>query len=93
MELDYARVQEAKVVPERGNPQYISALIFGLHSIIPPYADVICHFIDANKQLRTILLAVRHIYGDHSGRNQARPDISWFRGVLFEGEVGLLHYR
>lgn len=33
---------------------------------------MICHFIDATKQLRILLLAVRHIHGDHSGKNQAR---------------------
>ena len=36
------------------------------------YIDVVCHFIDVNKQLRTLLLAVRHIQGDHSGKNQAK---------------------
>ena len=36
------------------------------------YVDVICHFVDVNKQLRTMLLAVRHIQGDHSGKNQAK---------------------
>lgn len=36
------------------------------------YFDVICHFIDVNKQLRTELLAVRHIQAEHSRKNQAR---------------------
>lgn len=36
------------------------------------YVDIICHFINVNKQLRTLLLAVRHMQGDHSGKNQAK---------------------
>ncbi len=36
------------------------------------YVDVICHFIDVNKQLKTLLLAVHYIQGDHSGKNQAK---------------------
>ncbi len=36
------------------------------------YIDVIAHFLDAKKQLRTVVLAVCNIHGDHSGKNQAK---------------------
>ena len=36
------------------------------------YLDVIAHFLDAKKELRAVVLAVRNIHGDHSGKNQAK---------------------
>ncbi len=39
------------------------------------YIDVIAHFLDAKKELRTVVLAVRNIHGDHSGKNQAKAII------------------
>ncbi len=33
------------------------------------YIDVIAHFLDAKKELRTVVLAVRNIHGDHRGKN------------------------
>lgn len=51
------------------NFEYCSGVI-GINNTA--YVDVICHFIDIKNQLRTLLLAVRHIRGDHGGKNQAR---------------------
>ncbi len=39
------------------------------------YFDVIAHFLDTKKFLRTVVLAVRNIHGDHSGKNQPKPVI------------------
>ncbi len=39
------------------------------------YIDVIMHLLDATKKLRTVVLAVRNIHGDHSGKNQAKAII------------------
>ncbi len=37
------------------------------------YIDVIAHFLDAKKELRTVALAVRNIHGDHSGKTKPKP--------------------
>ncbi len=39
------------------------------------YIYVIAHFLDVKKELRTVVLVVRNIYGDHSGKNQAKAII------------------
>ncbi len=39
------------------------------------YIDVIANFLDGKKELRTVLLAVRNIHGDHSEKNQAKAII------------------
>ena len=39
------------------------------------YIDVIAHFLDAKKELRTVVLAVRNICEDYSGKNQAKAII------------------
>ena len=39
------------------------------------YIDVITYFQDAKKELRTVVLAVRIINEDHSGKNQAKAII------------------
>lgn len=57
------------------------------------YVDVICHFIDANKQLRTLLLAVRHIQRDHNGKNQAKSIFPVLEKYFFKREVRFLHHR
>ena len=36
------------------------------------YIDVIAHFLNAKKELRTVVLAARNIHGDHSRKNQAK---------------------
>ncbi len=52
------------------------------------YDDVICHFIDVNKQLKTLLLAVRHIQGDHSGKNQAKSILPVLREYSLKEKLG-----
>lgn len=51
---------------------------------------MICHFTDVNKQLRTLLLAVRHIQGDHSGKNQAKsilPVLKEYDFVILQADL------
>ncbi len=52
------------------------------------YFNVICHFIDVNKQLRTLLLAVRYVQGDHSGKNQARSILPVLEEYSLKGNLG-----
>lgn len=52
------------------------------------YVDVICHFIDAKRQLRTLLLAVRDIKGDPSGKNQARSIIPVLEEYSLKEKLG-----
>ena len=52
------------------------------------YVDVICHFIDVNNPLRTLLLAVIHIRGDHGGKNQARSIIPVLEEYSWKEKLG-----
>lgn len=36
------------------------------------YINIVCHFFDQNKQLCTVLLAMRNMYSDHNKKNQAK---------------------
>ncbi len=57
-----------KVLAHAASVVYIS---FDLWTA-PNNTDIVGHFLDQNKQLRTVLLTMRNIHGDHSGKNQAK---------------------
>lgn len=52
------------------------------------YVDIICHFVDINKQLRILLLAVRYIQGDHSGKNQAKSIVPVLEEYSLKEKLG-----
>lgn len=52
------------------------------------YVDVICHFIDAKRQFRTLLLAVRHNKGDYSDKNQAKSIIPVLEEYSLKEKLG-----
>lgn len=52
------------------------------------YIDVIAQFLDAKKELRTVVLAVRNIHGDHSGKNQAKAIITVIDEYALKEKLG-----
>lgn len=52
------------------------------------YIDIVCHFFDQNKQLRTVLLAVRNMHGDHNGKNQAKAILPVLDNYLLKAKLG-----
>ena len=52
------------------------------------YIDIVGHFLDQNKQLRTVLLAVRNMHGDHSGKNQAKAILPVLDEYLLKAKLG-----
>ena len=52
------------------------------------YVNVICHFDDVNKRLRTLLLAIRHIQGDHDGKNQTKFILSILMKYSLKEKLG-----
>ena len=52
------------------------------------YIDIVCHFLDQNKQLRTVLLAVRNMHGDHSGKNLAKAILPVLDEYLLKAKLG-----
>ena len=54
------------------------------------YADVICHFIDVNKQLGMLSLAVRYVQGNNSGKSNTRSTLPVLKEYS-EEKIRLLH--
>ncbi len=52
------------------------------------YIDIVIHFLDQNKQLCTVLLTVRNMHGDHSGKNQAKAILPVFVEYLLKAKLG-----
>ncbi len=52
------------------------------------YIDVIAHCLDAKKEVRTVMLVVCNIYGDHSGKNQAKAIIPVIDGYGLKEKLG-----
>ena len=48
------------------------------------YIDIIGHFLDQNKQLCTVLLTMRNMHNDHSGKNQAKAILLVFNKYLLK---------
>ncbi len=56
------------------------------------YADVICYFVDVNKQLRILSLAVRYVQGNNSGKNNTGSILPVLKKYS-EEKIRLLHYK
>ena len=52
------------------------------------YIDIIYHFFDHNKQVRTVLLAVRNMHGNHSEKNQAKAILPILDEYLLKAKLG-----
>ena len=52
------------------------------------YIDIICHFLDQNKQLHIVLLAVRNMHGNHSEKNQAKAILPILDEYLLKAKLG-----
>ena len=75
------------ILKQACSPAYISFDLW-TSSNNTAYVDVICHFFDARKQLRILFLAVRHIQGDHSGKNQAKAIIPILEEYFLKEKMG-----